>query len=355
MSNARRFAAVNTKIRVLKSRLLDTEDYLNLIKSNNLDTQINYLRNHTQYKDELKHNDLSTDIQYIEIELKRFLVTKFKTIIKYFNDNYARLFKVLLLRFEVEDLKQILRAVVRKNKLKDNILYFKDDHLFFNSNKLINSSNVREFIDNLKGTIFYETLKQYKEDYNGDSKEDSKAIFYIEMNLDRIYYNQLFNESEKLNKEDKLLFREILGENIDLLNIEWIYRGLKFYDLLPGELFNYTLRYGKKFDYKELKSMCYSSVEDLKKYIKSTKYGFLFDESKDIDLYMEIKIQRYMLNKFYDAFRKAKFDILISIAYLHLLEYEIKDIISILEARNYGVSPLETADYLIKEIKGSDM
>lgn len=351
MSNARRFAAVNTKIRVLKSRLLCTEDYLNLMKSNDLETQINYLSNHTQYKDELKHVDFSDDIQYIEVELKRSLVTKFKTIIKYFNDDYARLFKALLLRFEVEDLKQILRAVVRKNVLKDYILYSKDDHIHFDSNKLINSSDVNEFIDNLKGTIFYNTLKQYKE----DSNEDSKVIFYIEMNLDRIYYDQLYNESEKLKKEDKLLFREILGENVDLLNVEWIYRGLKFYGLLPGELFNYTLRYGKKFDYKQLKSMCYSSIEDIKEYIKSTKYSFLFDETKDIDLYMEIKIQRHMLNKFYGTFRKAKFDILISTAYLHLLEYEIKDIISILEAKNYGVSPLETADYLIKDIKGSDM
>jgi V/A-type H+-transporting ATPase subunit C len=47
-------------------------------------------------------------------------------------------------------------------------------------------------------------------------------------------------------------------------------------------------------------------------------------------------------------------DLSISNAYLHLLEFEIRDIISILEAKKYGLSYYEIKEYLVRTIKGSD-
>jgi V/A-type H+-transporting ATPase subunit C len=41
-------------------------------------------------------------------------------------------------------------------------------------------------------------------------------------------------------------------------------------------------------------------------------------------------------------------------AYIHLLEYEIRDIISILEAKRYGLTLEQTKEYLVRKIEGSD-
>jgi V/A-type H+-transporting ATPase subunit C len=145
-----------------------------------------------------------------------------------------------------------------------------------------------------------------------------------------------------------------LGRNVDLLNIEWIYRGIKFYNLIPEELINFVLSNGYEFEYKDLKKMCYSNIEELKKIVLKTQYDFLFDTEKDVDLYMERRMQRYLQYKFLDAFKKAKLDIHLSMAYFHLLEYEIRDIISILEAKKYGLTMEETKDYLVMKVEGSD-
>jgi V/A-type H+-transporting ATPase subunit C len=207
---------------------------------------------------------------------------------------------------------------------------------------------LEEFIENLKGTKFYDVLYPYRhENYQ-------KLLFYMEMNLDRLYFTELSEKAQDLAKVDRDIFNEFLGENIDLLNIEWIYRGIKFYNLVPEELINYTLPNGLVLDYKELKKLCYGTVEDLKKYVTNTKYRELVNEEKDLDLFMEIRIQRHLYSKFKNTFKKGKLDLSISLAYLHLLEFEIRDIISILEAKKYGLSYYDTKEYLVRTIKGSD-
>lgn len=350
MSNERRFSAINTKIRVLRAKSLDKKDYINLMEKNSVVEQVAYLKENTIYKEELSKIENLDKIEQVEIELERHLINQFEKIIRYFTDDYRSLFRTLMLRYEIEDLKLYLRALERKEDLSkiDSLSLLKEKYYSFDPKKLKSSRNMEEFIENLKGTIYYDALNSYKEE------EHAKIIFYMEMNLDRLYFNSLKSASKSLKKEDKIIFEKILGRNEDLLNIEWIYRGIKFYNLLPEELINFTLPHGYEFNYKKLKKMCYSNEEELKEIVLKTQYDFLFDTEKDIDLYMERRIQRYLYYRFLDAFRKASLDITLSIAYIHLLEYEIRDIISMLEAKKYGLTLQETKDYLVRKVEGSD-
>lgn len=346
MISNRNFSAINTKTRVLKSRLLNYEDYISLMQMEGVKEQVLYLKNNTVYEKVLEDIDDLEDIQSVEIKLKRYLITQIKKVIKYFSDDYKELYKVLLLRYEIEDLKLYLRSVVR-NDIPPRVACFFTENSTFNSNKLKNSINIRELIENLKGTIYYDVLNPYKDE------EDSKIIFYMEMNLDRLYFNELSLKINKLSSDDKKALLKTLGENVDLLNIEWIYRGIKFYNLLPEELINFTLPHGLELKYKDIKKMCYSNEDELKDIVLNTRYSFLFDTEKDIDLYMERRIERYLYYKFKRVFKKGSPDVLITIAYIHILEYEIRDIISILEAKRYGLTLSETVDYLVKKIEGS--
>lgn len=349
MGNERRFAGINTKIRVLKSRLLKNQDYINLMEKKNVSEQVIYLRDNTVYHELLQNIVNPNDIQQVEFELKRYIIFQFEKIIRYFSNDYERFYRALMLRYEVEDLKVYLRAIGRQEEITNKIQFVKDNHYKVDVDKILKSNNLDEFIENLKGTIYYDALKPYK------NEDDDKIIFHMEMNLDRLYFRTLKMTSEDLGNVDRKIFENILGENVDLLNIEWIYRGIKFYDLLPEELINYTLPYGSIFGYKELKEMCYSTEEKLIEIVLDSQYALLFKEKKDIDLYMEINIKRYLYEKFTNTFKKGKLDLGISLAYIHLLEFEIKDIISILESKKYEISLPDTIGYLVRKIKGSDI
>lgn len=347
MNGERNFSAVNTKVRVLKSRLLSNKDYVNLIQEKSIKEQIDYLKDRTVYGNVLKDIEEFPDIQKIEIELKKYLIIQLEKIIRYFSQEYKDFYKAMLLRYEIENLKLYLRSIERNDKLPDVACFF-SKYITFNCKNIKNTTDISEFVENLKGTIYYDVLMPYKD------ADDSRILFYMEMNLDRLYFSEIKAKSEKLNKFDRIAIEDLLGENIDLLNIEWIYRGIKFYNLFPEELINYLLPYGKEFKYKELKRMCYSDIDELKDIILNSRYSFLFDTQKDVDLYMERRIERYLYYKFKETFKKGNLSVLIPIAYIHLLEFEIRDIISILEAKRYGLTLQETTDYLVKKIEGSD-
>jgi len=350
MGNERRFSAINTKIRAMRSQFLKEEDYIKLMEMDSVKDQITYLKEETKYSQVLKDLDENANIQQVELQLERLQVRQFEKIIKFFSDDYDRYIKSYMFRHETEDLKLFLRVLSRGEKLQDYRMesLLKEKYYSFSYDKVKDAKSVVDFIDKLKGTKFYDVLYPYR------NENHSKLMFYMEMNLDRLYFNTISESAQKLSKADREAFNKVFGENIDILNIEWIYRGLKFYNLSPEELINYTLPHGLVFKFRDLKDLCYGDLEHLKAVVRQTRYKELVNEEKDIDLFMGIRVQRYMYNSFKNAFREGKFDISISNAYLHLLEYEIKDIISILEAKKYGLSYYETKEYLVREIKGSD-
>lgn len=350
MGSKSRFAAVNTKVRVLKSRLLTEKDYVKLMEKESVKAQVAFLKESTEYKDVLENLEDLENIQEVELRLKQYLMNKYNKFIPYFTGEYRKLFKLMLLRFEIEDLKLYFRALNRKEDFSriEKMTLLSHFYSGLNFDKLSKSKSLEEFIEGLKGTVYYDILKPYTKE------EHQRILFYLEMNLDRLYFNILKTQSLKLDKEDSLLFGEMLGKNIDILNIEWIYRGTKFYHLSPEVLINYTLPNGYEFNYGKIKQMCYSGEDKLKELVLSSRYDFLFDTEKDVDLYMGRRIERYLYYQFANTFKKGKLDILSSITYIHLLEYEIRDIISILEAKKYELSLNEIKEYLVRKIEGSD-
>ena len=352
MGNPRRFAAVNTKIRALKENLLKDSDFINLLGKDSIGEIALYLKDETNYREVLEEIDVE-NIHRRELEplLKKYIVVQFEKLIHYFTGDYKKIFNTIFTRFKVEDLKVYLRAISRGEDIRKvvDFIDYPSKYGILDSEVLSSSRNVEEFIENLKGTKYYDVLKPYL------NEENRSQLFYMEMNLDRLYYRMLKEDAEKLDDDDKKIFGEILGRNIDLLNIEWIYRGIKYYDLLPEELINYTLLGGYEFNYKDIKELCY--LRDVEKFVEAilnTKYSFLFDTKGDVDLFMERRIERYMYFEFLKYFKMGKMDITVSASYIHLLEYEVRDLISTIEAVRYSLDFEEARKYLIRRVEGRD-
>ena len=347
MSNERRFAAVNTKIRVLSSNLLKDKQFIELIQCHSLEDQIKYLNEETIYGNDLAN---ASSIQEVEVNLVRHVLSEFEKLFWFFTDTYKDFFKAILIRYEIEDLKKYIRAIQRgedREQIPGSALVSRTYHTI-DFKRLNTTTSLNELVDMLKGTIYYKALNPYK------LEKGSKILFYMEMNLDKLYFSNLENKAKGLSPEDQAIFKTTFGRNIDLLNVEWIYRGRKYYKLIPEELINYTLTNGMVFNYKNIKEMCYSTEDQLKQKVLGTKYKFLFDSGHDIDLFMERRIGRYLYYEFLKDFRKSKMDISLFISYIHLLEYEIRDIISILEAKRYDINLEETKEYMLRKIEGSD-
>ena len=72
-----------------------------------------------------------------------------------------------------------------------------------------------------------------------ENKDTDKVTLYdYNLALDLYYYTSTWKEQKKiLKKSDLELFMRDRGSKIDLLNIQWIYRAKKYYNMKPADIY----------------------------------------------------------------------------------------------------------------------
>ncbi|KPU46246.1 V-type ATP synthase subunit C [Oxobacter pfennigii] len=348
MDNVTRYAAINTKTRAMTGSFLKDRDYENLLNKKNVTEVAAYLKQNSHYKDVMKDIDLG-DVHRgrLETVIKANQIKNMKKLNHFFIDGYREFYKSLFMRYEIEDLKSILRGIKTHSESLENNAPNINLGLYSNVNvqALLESKNTRDFINNLKGTIYYDYLRPLLQGNNEIN------LFNAGMTLDTAYFDVSFKSLELLTKEDRMAVENIYGVMADLLNIQTIYRGLKFYNLPPEELFNYTIYFGKVFNRNHIKELCYAkSLEEFQKKVHSSKYNFLFDHDNNRDIFMERRILRYQYYNLKSQNKKSSMDISRVMIYTMLLEMEIRDIISVIESVRYGMPLDEGKKFLIRKL-----
>jgi len=338
------FAAINTKIKAMEGFWLKKSQYKELVECNNFREALVYLRDKTKYGEVLKeYNVDELHRGQLEIILKRQYISNFTKLSHYLRNDYRKLLKVIFTRFEVEDIKVIIRGKFI-GKLKEDLeqrISHRCSMSTINYDELLEASNVAQVVDKLKGTIYYNYI------YNLVDSIEEDGLFRIEMALDSVYFIQLKRFIKKLPKEDKEVVEKINGIQADLLNIQMIYRGIKYYKLPSEILFNYAVQDGCKLNKEDLKRLCYSkSVEDFFNRIKGTAYKDIFYASDFEDHLLEKETLSF-LQKMYTRYKsEAKMNISVMLTYLELSLIEYRNIVSIVENKRYSQHNDEIIKYI---------
>ncbi len=346
MGSVTRFAALNTKVRALESQFLSDSDYLLLIQLNTYDEVVEALKTQTAYREVFEaHSGETMSISTIEALLRRHTFVQYEKLVHYLNNEDRKTFKVLLMRFEIESLKWIIRSIYRGETLEgvEQKLLISKIFSKLNYEALSTCDSLPSLIEQLKGTGYDKALAPYI------NENPKRILFYMEMNLDRMYFRALFKQFGKLKGNDRKYNEELLGINIDFLNLQWIFRGLRYYSVSSEELFNYSLMGGKYVNLTLLKALCYSQTDEaFMEIVKGTRYSFLFDGGKTLEVQLEREMEIYMYKHFLKLLKQSQMSILTPISYMHKLEYELRDIFSILEAKRYNMDAERVKGFLIR-------
>jgi V/A-type H+-transporting ATPase subunit C len=348
MNSVTRYAAVNTKIRAMEGQFLSDEDYRSLFEMDNVRDIVRYLKKSSLGEAFDRFDESSLHRGEIEVLLKRYAIDILEKLSYYFQGPYAKFIQVLFMRFEVEDLKVLLRAIYTDRDYIHSFQTFiyigRYGSLDFD--KLAASKSYQEMLNNLKGSLYYEYLAHLK---LGGEQEDK---FIIEMALDQAYVSIYKRHLEHLSSHEKEVIYKLQGMRSDLLNLQWIYRGKKFYHLAPELLFNYCIRFGGRLNDAALKDLCYSGdIAELEQKMSGSRYGFLFQHDRTKDMFMERRIFRFLYYRLQEYRRRNTMDIVQTVLFFDLLEFEIRDIITIVEnVRYHNEDPDQIKRCLIREL-----
>ena len=206
---------------------------------------------------------------------------------------------------------------------------------------IINASSLEDIITQLKGTPYAAPLIATKEKI---LKQHS--VFSFEVALDQMYYEMMLHDSEKFDGRDRDIIRRLVGIEIDLQNINFLIRLHAFYKMPVNDALNFIIPRGYNFNSKMLaEAVREDSVTDVVGKLVRKKYSGLSTllSAQTVDstsrlILIERILDQILLYEVRRALSGYPFTIGVVLAYFVLKHNEHKKLISVLNAKQYGMS-----------------
>lgn len=333
------YSAVNTKLRGIYARYIKGNPQLQLLEKKDLAETVKTVE---EWWD-LDFGD-TFNLYDINRQLEKKVFDFLKSLSYYLQGDTKTFYEALLARYEIRDIKRALRVLVHGEEIgpiRESLIALPTSYLESSDGNL----TIDKFLQILETTDYGRQLITYV-----DQPKD-RVLFYAEMTLDRAYYENIIKASEKLSKKDQNIVKETIGYYIDLLNLMYIYRGKNTYKILPQEMMNFLIEGGQSLSLLTLKKFIEeSTAEEFLHKIRETKFGQLFPETRELGL-IDIKIEQTVHTLNMKVFRESGMDIGKIITLAILLEFCVRDISTIIEARRLGFGPERTRTLLSVEEK----
>lgn len=308
---------------VMRSRVLKKADYDRLFKMG-FNEIIKFLEE-SEYKKEIDEFDISSrEFTVIEAALNANLMRTFKKLYRISNDSMREVISIYLLRYDMENLKIILRskfANVPVEKIKrqfyESVNY--SEEFFVNMSK-------KETISEIINT--FSSLRQLN--------LTTDNLFELENQLDKYHLGRLWEFSQKLTGHGKNVANFLLQE-LEIKNVKTI---LRLQKENVSEIQKYLIHPSKKV----LELLKKSSMEDTINYLRKVKLTTLENNSKMAELEIDLETSHLQKNSLlvHQDMLSASF----ILSYLFMKENEVRNLKMIIKARKLEL-PNEEIEKLV--------
>jgi V/A-type H+-transporting ATPase subunit C len=245
MSRVGRYAFIHAKLRARLSKMLSPEQEKALSEAASLNEGLHLLKG-TEYQEIAGIYEATGDLKMCELELKKKEIAAVQELRKYLKDELAGFIDALLLFYETEKLKNLFRLWFDRNVRGRDIRFYTGylihDRILYDipTDGIINADNPAEAASLLTGTPFREPVEQKLSE-----AARKGSLFLLEIDLDRIYYRELFKAVDRLPKTDREIALKLYSAEVDLENMNRLLRFRNFYGYTYRETRPYLLPYGE--------------------------------------------------------------------------------------------------------------
>ena len=326
----------------MSTKLINRDDLQRILNIEAIADFVAYLKKHPGYHDLFQKYD-EREIHRGEAErvFINGLYLAYTKIYRFANEEQRRSLELIFFRYEVN----VLKACIRLIKTHENALDLSLFHPFFTKhsqidvNKLSLSRSMEEYINNLKGTQYYNLLTRI-------SARPGLSSFDYEMALDIYYFTKSWKLKDKImDGNNRKAFTLRIGTEIDLLNIMWIYRSKKMYDMSSADIFTYLIPINYKLTIEQLTRLVSAvTLDEYMNLLMNTRYRFYVKYLRDGTMEREYdriinKIFLYNITRFPASMATVNY-------YLFRKDKEVKLLTTAVECIRYGLDQKKKQEYL---------
>ena len=343
MGNLLAYSGIVTKIRAMQSKLLKPEQFVEVANLGNVPEIVDYLKKNTAYAEVLDTLDESQIHRgNIEKILVQSLYHDYTKIYRFCGQKQRRFLKLHMKSYEIDLINYCLRIVINHYKQPFDLNYkraFFDRYSQISIEKLITSRTTDELVENLKDTEYYVPLRKLKDSQN-------VTLYDYDLTLNLYYFTTIWKEQKKvLKKADLDLFMRDFGSRIDLLNLQWIYRAKKYYNMKPADIYLLLIPIHYKLSTDLVKELVEApGLEEFENAVARTSYARHYNFRQDLtieQMYSECLNYLYTVDVPRNPYSIAAVN-----TYLFLKEEELKKLTTAMECIRYSLTPGETLAYV---------
>lgn len=337
------YSGLTTKCRAMRGKLLKPDEYRQISEMADVTEVIEYLKHRPSYAKLLNNLD-SSQLHRGTIEgiLNGSIYEDYSKLYHFSSMNQRKYLDVYFMSYEVKVIKTCLRMVFDGNRavldLQEYEGYFQK-HSHLNVQAMSRAATQEELLEVLKDSVYYKPLQPLLSVTHAN-------LFDYENALDMFLFSNTWREYQKVMKaKEREAVLQAYGSEIDLLNLQWIYRAKKHYQMNAGELFGCLIPIKYKLKVEELHSMAQAeNVEEFMKLVEQSYYATRLPELTSLQLE---KSCRRLLDKIREGnMRKNPYSIACLDTYLYQKEREIDKLTTVIEGVRYGLAPDVIAGYI---------
>ena len=289
MVNILKYPAINAKMKGMYANNFSKNELEELLRQTNLKDAIFILKSKFPSLENINEN---LHRKELEQELNNLFIIDILKLLKYLNKNEKRILMEFIAKYEINCVKNVFRNLTTNEDVQNNLKNIDNwTNKIFKSIDGINHTNEeKEFLELIKSEEYYKIFKEYEDII------DSVPLDEIEVKLDKFYFENIYKLSKNVNKE----FQNMIGTEIDLLNITWIYRAKQYFYYSSEEINQIIIPINYKLNKDKLQKLINSSdFEEMKNILDETIYRKVFKSKETLehdrdkflyDLYMKLLI-----------------------------------------------------------------
>lgn len=336
--------AVTAKVHSLFAKRLTDEDYANLLSFHSIDEIFNYLRNETYYSEYLSAlPPVTLSRSRLENALQKSLLERKASLCRFQKLIGDETYRYFIKKDETEAILYCARHLDETyiaDLFERPAIYAKEQTV--SVKKLQKAMSFDEFLSLLSGTPYAKLIEPLA------AYADNSQNLAV---LERILFNKLYSDVKSLickkykgkAREEILSYIEFVS---DMNAVSSLYRLTENYPDAKKIITGIFIPSVTAFTPKEQREFTAAEHSDeILNTVKKSVYGKYFSEEfTDIDLF----VRKLIINKSIKNIRYTQNPTLALFSYETVIKNEVKNITHIIEGVNYGLTPDEISDIIVK-------